>query len=224
MPTDRPILKAAPRELTGKAVSRLRRDGRLPAVVYGHGVPSENLSIDAHEFDMLRRHVTSNSLIDLDVDGTSGRPVLIHNVQIHPLHRRPIHVDLLAVRMTQELIVDVPLVPIGVSEAIEVQGGTLLHVMEAVRVRALPDHLPQSVQYSIEPLVDFDAAIHVRDLALPSDVTLLNDLDELVAKVERPRVEVPEARAAEEGEEAAAAAGEGEAAEGGQSAEAAPEG
>jgi large subunit ribosomal protein L25 len=212
----RPTLAAAPREILGKHVARLRRAGQLPAVVYGHGVESTSVTIDAHDFELLRRKAGPNALVDLSVDGKKADPVLIHDVQVHPVTHRPLHVDLFLVRMTVELTVDVPLVAIGVSPAIENDGGTLLHAIESVRIRALPDHLPQSIEYSIENLVDFDAAIHVRDLAIPSDVTLLTDADEIVAKVQAPRVEVEEPTAAE------VEAAEGEEAEGEEGAEAAP--
>ncbi|MEJ7749340.1 MAG: 50S ribosomal protein L25 [Candidatus Limnocylindrales bacterium] len=192
MPTARPTLAAANREVTGKAVSRLRQAGRLPAVVYGHGVDSANVSVDAHEFDLLRRHSGPNALVDLSIDGDKSQPVLISGVQVHPVHRRPLHADLFLVRMTEELTVDVPLVAVGESSAVSDLGGTLLHQTETVRVRALPDHLPQSIEYSIESLIDFDASIHVRDLAVPGDVTLLTDPEEVVAKVQQPRVEVEE--------------------------------
>ena len=213
---DRPSLAAERRTETGKIVKRLRAAGRLPAVVYGHGVPSESLTIDAHTFDALRRHIGQNALVDLKVDGARATtPVLVHTVQVHPVSRRPIHVDLLAVRMTQEMIVDVPLVPTGTAPAVEVQGGTLLHFLDSVKVRALPDHLPQSIEYDISSLVDFEGTVHVRDLPIPGDVTLLNDVDEPVARVQAPRVEVEEAPEAEEGEEGEAAeGGEGAAAEG----------
>jgi large subunit ribosomal protein L25 len=217
MPTARPTLAALHREVTGKAVAHLRRDGRLPAVVYGRGEGSANLSLDAHEFELLRMHAGPNVLIDLAVDGATPKPVLVHGVQVHPVNRRPLHVDLFLVRMTEELTVDVPLVPAGVSEAVDRHGGTLLHVTENVRIRALPDHLPQSIEYSIESLVDFDAAIHVRDLEIPSDVTLLTDADETVSKVLPPRVEEEPvvAEAAPEGEaEEGAEAGETPAGEG----------
>ena len=108
--------------------------------------------------------------------------------------------------MTEELTVDVPLVPVGVSAAIDVAGGTLLHMTETVKVRALPDHLPQSIEYPIESLVDFDVAIYVRDLTIPGDVTLLTDLDEIVAKVQAPRVEEVIEPVVVEGEEGAEAA------------------
>jgi large subunit ribosomal protein L25 len=210
MSTARPTLAAEHRDITGKGVSRLRRAGRLPAVVYGHGVDSANLSVDTHDFELLRRRTGPNALVDLSVDGKKAKPVLIQSVQVHPVDRRMVHVDLFLVRMTEEMTVDVPLVPIGTSVAIEDAGGTLLHMIETVRVRALPDHLPQSIEYSIDGLVDFDGAIYVRDLAVPDDVTLLTDGDEAVAKVQAPRVEevvVVAETADEEGAEATAEAG-----------------
>jgi large subunit ribosomal protein L25 len=215
MPTARATLAAEHREITGKKVAGLRRAGRLPAVVYGHGIASDSLTVDAHEFEQLRRHTGPNALVDLSVDGKKAQPVLVHSVQVHPVNRRPLHVDLFLVRMTEELTVDVPLVATGEALAITQHGGTLLHPIESVRVRALPDHLPQSIEYSIESLVDFDTALYVRDLSVPSDVTLLTDGEEIVAKVQAPRVEeepvVAEAVEGEavEGEEAAAAGAEG---------------
>jgi large subunit ribosomal protein L25 len=135
-------------------------------------------------------------------------------VQLHPVTRRPLHLDLFLVRMTEELTVDVPLVPTGTAPAIELNGGTLLHVTESVRVRALPDHLPQSIEYAIESLVDFESVIHVGDLTIPADATLLADAGEIVAKVLPPRVEVEEAPVVAEGAEAAEGAEGAEVAEG----------
>jgi large subunit ribosomal protein L25 len=107
--------------------------------------------------------------------------------------------------------VDVPLVSEGTSDAIENAGGTLMHVIDFVRVRALPDHLPQSIHYSIDSLATFDDQIHVSDLVIPADATLLNDPTEVVAKVLPPRVEevVEAPEAAAEGEEGAAEGAEG---------------
>lgn len=189
MSTARATLAAEHRELTGKKVARLRQAGRLPAVVYGHGVESASISIDTHDFEQLRRHSGPNALVDLSVGGAKSQPVLVHGVQVHPVNRRPLHVDLFLVRMTEELIVDVPLVATGECLAVTLHGGTLLHPIESVRVRALPDRLPQSIEYSVALIADFDTTIHVRDLTVPADVTLLTDGDEIVAKVQPPRVE-----------------------------------
>jgi large subunit ribosomal protein L25 len=222
MPTARATLAAEHREITGKKVATLRRAGRLPAVVYGHGVDSASVSVDAHEFEQLRRHSGPNALVDLSIDGKQPSPVLVSAVQVHPVNRKTLHVDLFLVRMTEELTVDVPLVASGESPAVALQGGTLLHPIESVRVRALPDHLPQSIEYSVESLTDFDTTIHVRDLSIPSDVTLLTDGDEIIAKVQAPRVEevievpVEAGEGAPEGEEGAEPAEGAEASEGGE--------
>ncbi|MCI0343964.1 MAG: 50S ribosomal protein L25 [Chloroflexi bacterium] len=213
MTTARPSLKATPRTIIGKHVARLRRAGQLPAVVYGRGEESTNVQVDTHEFEQLRRFAGPNTLVDLSIDGGKARPILVQEVQLNHVTGRMLHADLYLVRMTDELTVDVPLVPTGKSEAIETLGGTLLHVTENVRIKALPDHLPQSITYDLAPLETFEDAIHVRDLAIPDDVTLLTDLDEIVAKVAPPRVEeepvVAEVPEGEEGEEGAEAAEEG---------------
>jgi large subunit ribosomal protein L25 len=217
MATARATLAAQHRDVIGKKVAALRRAGKLPAVVYGHGIDSDSVTVDAHEFEQLRRHVGPNALVDLSVDGDKARPVLVHGVQVHPVNRRTLHVDLFLVRMTEELTVDVPLVATGEAPAVTLNSGTLLHPIESVRVRALPDHLPQSIEYSVTSLVDFDTALHVRDLTVPSDVTLLTDGDEIIAKVQPPRVEEEPVVVAEaegvEGEEAAEGEGAAEAAE-----------
>lgn len=189
MPASRPTLSATSRIVTGKAVARLRRAGQLPGVVFGHGVASSAVSLDAHEFEQLRRHVSANSLVDLSVDGGRPQAVLVHGVQAHAVTRRPLHVDLFAVRMSEELAVDVPVVPVGTTPLVELEGGTLLHALKHVRVKALPDQLPRSIEYSIEGLIDYDAAIHVGDLIVPEGVTLLTDAGEVVAKVMRSRAE-----------------------------------
>lgn len=208
MSTARPTLAAEHRDVTGKAVAHLRRAGRLPAVVYGHHVDSSNVSVDAHDFELLRKHAGPNALVDLSVDGKKAQPVLINQVQVHPVNRRMLHADLFLVRMTEELTVDVPLVAIGESTAVTLAGGTLLHPTETVKVRALPDHLPQSIEYSVESLIDFETTLHVRDLVVPSDVTLLTDGDETIAKVQAPRVEEAAVVAEEGAADGAEAAGD----------------
>jgi large subunit ribosomal protein L25 len=208
---DRPKLSAQPRSVHGKEVKRLRRSGLLPAVVYGHGVDSSSVQLDAHEFELLRRRTGRNTLLDLALDGGRPVPVLVHGVQEHPISRATLHVDLLVVRMTEELTVEVSINFVGESLAVERMGGVLLHLRESVQVRALPDHLPQSVELDISRLDNFDELLHVSDIVLPADVTLVTDPSEPVARVQAPRieevevpVETPEEAAAAEGAEAAA--------------------
>ena len=224
MSTSRATLAAASRTVTGKAVAHLRRAGQLPAVVFGHGIESANVTVDAHEFELLRRRSGPNSLVDLSVDGKKARPVLIHGVQVHRVNQRPLHADLFLVRMTEELMVDVPLVATGESEAVKTHGGTLLHPIEHVRVKALPDHLPQSITFDITSLLTFDDVIRLRDLAIPGDVTLMTDPDEIVAKVLPPRVEEVVAAPVAEGAAAEGAEGAGAAEGGAGSSEASSEG
>src|ERR1700746_1859025 len=130
MSSARPTLAAMKREVTGKKVAHLRRDGRLPAVVFGRGLESEGVSVDSHEFEQLRRHAGPNTLIDLSVDGGKPTPIIVHGVQLHRVTRRPLHAAFFVVRMTEELTVDVPLVAEGVAAAVDTLGGTLMHVME----------------------------------------------------------------------------------------------
>lgn len=210
MSTARPSLRATRRSVTGKKVAQLRREGQLPAVVFGRGIASDAVTLDVKEFDALRRHVGANTLIDLAVDGGKATPVLVHEIQHHPVTRHPLHVDLYVVRMTEELTIDVALVAEGTSAAVADQGGTLLHAIDHVRVKALPDHLPSAIHYSIVSLETFDDVLHVSDLVIPADVTLLTDPTEIVAKVMPPRIEEVEAPAAE-----AEGAEEGEAGEAG---------
>lgn len=212
----RPKLSAQPRAVHGKAVKNLRRIGVLPAVVFGHDVASNAVQLDAHEFELLRRRTGRNTLLDLTLDGGTPVPVLVHGIQEHPISRAPLHVDLLVVRMTEELQVEVSINFIGESSAVERQGGVLLHLRESVQVRALPDHLPQSVEVDISSLEDFDHVLHVSDIVLPPDVTLVTDPTEPVARVQAPRIEevaepveeAAEGEAAEEGAEATGQAAE----------------
>lgn len=183
----RPTLAATSRTVTGRKVAAIRREGRLPAVVYGHGVASKSVSLDAHEFDLLRHRAGSNILVDLVVDERTPQAVLIHAVQIDVVSRRALHADLLAVQMTEERTVDVPVHATGTSPADELGQGTLLHVLEHVKVRALPDNLPASIEYDVSGLTEVDSAVFVSDLAIPEGVTLLSDPGEIVAKILRSR-------------------------------------
>lgn len=211
----RPTLSASKRELHGKEVARLRREGILPAVVFGHGHASESIQVDAREFDTLRRSSGRHALVDLKIGSGRPRPVMIQTVQEHPVRRTPVHVDFHLVKMTEELTVDVRLVPVGESAAVEKHDGVFLHALDQVRVRALPADIPPAIEYDISPLATFDDVIHVRDLVIPPQVTLLTDLDEAVAHVNRPRVEhVPEVVPAAPAEGAPAPTEESPAAEG----------
>ena len=215
----RPVVAAEPREVLGKQVNALRRQGIVPAVVYGHGRQSQAIQLDARAFDELRRTAPRNSLVDLKIGGGRAVPVLLQGIHEHPVKRHPIHVDFFVVKMTEELHVDVPINHVGESLAAEKLGGTLLHLREHVSVSALPADLPHALELDITPLHDFDAVLHVRDLVVPAGVTVLTDADEPLARVQPPRAQ--EEFAAIPGAEAPVAAPAVEGAEAGASDEAA---
>jgi large subunit ribosomal protein L25 len=185
----RPLVTAEPREVIGKSVSALRRQGLLPGVVYGQGKASQPIQLDARAFDELRRHATRNSLVDLKVGNGRATPVLLQGIHEHPVKRHPMHVDFYVVKMTEELTLDVPISHVGGSHAVEKLGGTLLHLREHVSVRALPGDLPHALELDITPLRDFDAVLHVSDLSVPDGMTVVTDPDEPLARVQPPRVE-----------------------------------
>jgi large subunit ribosomal protein L25 len=204
----RPTLAAETRDVLGKKVAHLRHQGRLPAVVYGHGKESIPVTVDSHDFELLRRKIAGSTLVDVAIDGKKPHPVLVQKVQISPVTRKMLHVELFLVRMTEEVTMDIPVVTTGTAPAVFDLGGTVLHALESIKVRSLPGNLPERFEVAIDGLVDFETSIHVRDLAVPADVAILNDPDEMVVRVLAPRVETPTAAETAEAEAAEAAAAE----------------
>jgi large subunit ribosomal protein L25 len=201
----RPRLAAEPRTVTGKKVAGLRREGKIPAVVYGHGHESQAIQLDAHELDLLRRTAGRNAMLDLALGKGKVTPVMLQHVQEHPVTRRPIHVDLFVINLREEITIDIAVVFTGESEAVRRDGGTLLHQRETVSVRALPDALPPALEVDISSLVDFETTIHVGDIELPDGMTLITDATEPLARVQPPRVTEEPVVAAEAAEAAESA-------------------
>ncbi|MGH2444810.1 MAG: 50S ribosomal protein L25 [Candidatus Limnocylindria bacterium] len=203
----------------GKANKRLRREGIVPGVMYGKGEDSTNVQVDAKTFETLYRSAGRTSVVKFRLPGASrATSGFIKSVQRHPLSGRAIHVDYYLVNLNVEMEVDVPLVFAGEAPAVELTGGTLLHNLSSLRVKALPADIPHEVEVNVSTLVSLDVAIHVRDLSLNRDlVTVLTDGDTLVATVVPPRVEEEPEPVVVEGEELEGEEGvEGEAAEGGE--------
>ncbi len=198
------------REAQGKANKRLRREGLVPGVVYGKGEDSTNVQVDAKTFETLYRAAGKTSVVKFMVPGsrraTSG---FIKSVQRHPLTGRALHVDYFLVNLNVEMEVDVPLVFTGESPAVEETGGTLLHNISAIHVKALPADIPHEVTVDVSVLKSLDVAIHVADLSLNRDlVTVMTDGETLVATVVPPRIEEEPETVVGEGLEADAEAGE----------------
>lgn len=199
------------RQAQGKANKRLRRAGIVPAVVFGKGEESTPVQVDAKTFETLYHAAGRTSVVKLTVPGAgAAKSGIIKSVQRHPLSGAAVHVDFFIVDLTHEMEVEVPLVFVGVAPAVEETGGTVVHNLSAVRVKALPTEIPHEIEVNVSTLISLDVAIHVRDLSLNRDqVTVLTDGDELVVKVQPPRVEEePVVAVPVEGEEGAVAEGE----------------
>lgn len=198
------------REAQGKANKRLRREGIVPGVVYGKGEGSTNVQVDAKTFETLYRAAGRTSVVKFRLPGASrATSGFIKSVQRHPLTRQALHVDYYLVNLKVEMEVDVPLVFVGEAPAVEETGGTLLHNLSSVHVKALPNDIPHEITVDVSTLTSLDVAIHVADLNLNRDlVHVLTDGETLVATVVPPRVEVEEEPVVAEGEELE---GEGEA-------------
>jgi large subunit ribosomal protein L25 len=201
-------LTANNREITGKAARRLRHEGRLPAVVYGHSTPASNIDLDAHEFDRVFSRAGKTQLIDLVVGDGRANKVLVKEVQISPRRNTPLHVDFHQVSLREKLHVEVPVVVSGEAQPVKMGEADVLQILHTLRVECLPTDIPESIEIDVSGLDHVDAGIRVSDLTLPDGVTAVVDPEELVVKLAARRVS-----AAEEEEEAA-----------GEAAEAAPEG
>jgi large subunit ribosomal protein L25 len=210
-------LSVEPREVIGKKVAQLRRAGVLPANLYGRGLESVSLQVATADFEHTLRDAAANEVIDLKVNGErAARPVVIHHIQRNPLTGSVLHADFYQVSLREKMRADVPIVITGSSEAVGTYNGVLLQALEALHIEALPLDIPATIEVDIAPLTELDTALHVRDLVVPSNVTVLNDEDVVVVRVASPRISVEgeepaevEAEAAAE-TEAAAPEGEGE--------------
>ncbi|MDZ4675015.1 MAG: 50S ribosomal protein L25 [Gemmatimonadota bacterium] len=184
-------LSADPRSDTGKGVARsLRRNGRIPAVIYGHGREPEALSVDSTALTRLLSGISAaTTMLNVEVAGRPAVRALIREIQRSPIKPSDIlHLDLFAVNADEEIEVDVPVRLIGVPEGVRVGGGTLDHTMHSLTISVLPGDLPGSIDLDVSGLT-IGHGIHVRDITVPK-ATIMNDEDLMVASVIPPRTEV----------------------------------
>ncbi len=201
-------LAAQPRTVTGKAVKYLRKQGVVPAVVYG-GLLRESLSVQMNERDLNRALAAAGAarVIDLQLDGVSV-PVLTREVQRHVTRLHITHVDFLAVRLDQMIQADVQISLTGEAPAVEMQDAVLVQSVTTLTVEALPDNLPGHLEIDVTGLTEIGQSLTAGDITLPANVTLITPADTLIVAATAPaRAEV-----ALDGMEAAPADG-GEAAE-----------
>jgi large subunit ribosomal protein L25 len=180
-------LIAQKRTVSGKKNSILRAAGKVPAVVYGHGIASEPLELESKAIEKIYRSAGGNKIVNLNVGG-KARNVLIHDVQHGSSRGEITHVDFYIVRMDELLKAEVPVFFTGESNAVFQDEGTLVKGLEMVEVECLPGDLPESLEADISLLDDFEKTITLGDLKIPKGVTLVEeDLTILVAKVDPPR-------------------------------------
>jgi large subunit ribosomal protein L25 len=208
-------LRAARRTVAGKKVRFLRRQGLVPANMYGPGLSSTPLQLPVREVDTLLRRTTTTMLVPLRVDDEPPRRVLVRGVQRHPVDDRALHVDFYALAMNETLRTAVGLHFVGEAPAVAQFNGTLVHNVDTIDVECLPADLPARIEVDLSGLAELHQAVHVRDLPVPAGVTVLTPDDTAVITVLPPAIEAEAAEVAAEAaaEAPAAEAGAPEAAE-----------
>ena len=187
-------LDASRRSETGRHVRALRRQGLVPAVLYGHRVEPVSLTIDARRLQRVWHRAGRSNLVDLKLDGGRARKVLIRELQVDPRTAGLLHVDLFAVNLREKLTVDVPLVPAGEAPAVaELKVGVLQQLMTTLKVECLPGDIPSQLTVDVSELREIDDSVHLRDVPLPEGVALAHghDPEELVLKVAPVRIAEP---------------------------------
>jgi large subunit ribosomal protein L25 len=214
-------LKALARQPLGKRSRRLLREGKLPAIVYGHNTEPTPITLDRLEFQKVFVKSGRTHLVDLAIDGRTEK-VLVREIQTHPRRLGPIHVDFYQVNLQEKIEVDVPVRLIGESAPVKQGDADILQPMHSIRVECLPSDIPESFEVDITPLEEIEAELRVANITVPKGVTVLDDPEDLVVKIVHKRElkveeEVPAAEAAVPAEGEVAAEGEapaeGEAAE-----------
>jgi large subunit ribosomal protein L25 len=198
------VLKASKRDVSGKQVKALRRAGQLPAVIYGRHVEPVSISLDAHSASLALSKLTSSSLVTIDVDGTEY-PSLVRERQRNYIKGTLLHVDFLAVDLTEEIRASVRVEISGVSPAVKDNNAVLVTNITTLEVECLPTDLPERFVVDISTLKQVGDGIRVSDLAVPENVRILTDLDEMIvvttfAKAEEEVAPVAEGAAPEEPE------------------------
>ena len=206
-------VKLSPRSVIGKKVKQLRRQGVVPVHMYGVGIDSQPLQIEAGLLRKLLPRVGTNVPVSIEIDGGDGENIcFVREVQRHPVTEAILHVDFIRVDVSQTIRAEVPLVLIGNAPAVR-QGGTLLQPLQRLLVEALPMNMPEALEVDVADLDDFEKAVYVSSIEVDSNVTVITESEEMIARVIPPRVEVEEevvGEELEEGEEAAEGAEEGE--------------
>lgn len=175
---------------TGKGAARtLRRDGRVPAVIYGHAREPLSLSVPARDFERLLEKVAAeNTVIELHIDGTMAR-TLIREIQRHPVRRNVLHVDFQELVAGERVIVRIPIVLQGTPDGVRHSGGILSQIMQELECRVDPLNMPSHIDVDVTN-VTIGHSVHVSEMTIPEGVEVLDDPDSAVAVVAAPKEEV----------------------------------
>jgi large subunit ribosomal protein L25 len=200
-------LKAQKREDLGKGPARtLRREGRVPAVLYGRDLEAVHLSIDAHEAELLFHSISvDNTIVDLAVDGEK-KPfqTLVREIQTHPWKASLVHVDFLQIQEGVDVDLEIPVELQGVPVGVRLRGGVLEQIVHELEVRCIPSMIPESFVLDVTDL-DVNESLHVSDIPLTEGVEILMSPEQTICAVAIPRVveeaELEEPAVAAEGEE-----------------------
>jgi large subunit ribosomal protein L25 len=190
-------IEAQTRTIIGKKVATLRRQGLIPATVYGKGFTPVSVQIDDRAFNLMYRKAGRTALVDLIIDGNRAS-VFVQAVQRHPLSRGIIHIDFKVVDLKVAIHVEVPVTAVGESPLVARGDALLNHALSVLMVEALPAELPQHIDVDISGLDEMDKSIHVRDIKVTGSFKILTDPEDVVlsltqvrAAEELPAVEAP---------------------------------
>jgi len=201
-------LSATSRDATGKGAARtLRSQGQIPAVIYGHGREPQALTLNARDLDKMLEHIVAEStVIEVKVGGETSR-TLIREIQRHPFKRQILHVDFQALVAGEKVTVSIPIVLIGIPEGVRLSGGVLDQTLRELEIEVDPSNIPNHVEADVTNL-QVGGSLHVRDIAIPEGVKIMDDVDASVCVVAAPRavIEAVAAPEAVEGEAGAAVA------------------
>jgi large subunit ribosomal protein L25 len=182
------VLKAEKRDVIGKQVKAMRRAGKLPAVIYGRHTDPVSIALDAHSASLVLGRLTSSSLVTIDLDGQEY-PALVREKQRDYIKNRLLHVDFLAVSLTETITATVSLNFVGVSAAVKDYNAVLVTNLQSLEVECLPADLPERIDVDISVLQRPGEGIRVRDVQVSDQVEVLDDPDTMVAVATFARVE-----------------------------------
>ncbi len=180
-------LEVTPREVLGKKVKQLRRDGKVPVVLYGPGSETMSLTADGRALRQVLLEAGGTQLIELNVGGEKI-PTLARDVQRDPLRGDILHVDFYRVSMDRPISADIPIVLVGENALVETGAAVLVHSLNTLSIEALPSSLMAMIEVDVGQLTEIGDQLLVRDLSVPEDVTILTDENELVVKLDYPQL------------------------------------